>query len=81
MAAVTKFGCVVTGLIWYYVATKEREDLINVNMQLRRISTSNYNSINKSEMMDEISQEQMGDVSLEELDKNISEMKNKRGTS
>jgi len=33
----------------------------------------------KSKQMDDFSKEQMGDMSLEELEKNIAELKNKRG--
>jgi len=81
MAAVTKFGCAVTALIFYYVSTKKEEDLIHSH-RLKSPSTSNtINFSSKSEIMDEISKEQMGDLSLEELEKNISDIKKKRGTS
>jgi len=33
----------------------------------------------KSKQMDDFSKEQMGDMSLEELEKNIAELKNRRG--
>lgn len=69
-----KFICIAqAGMIYYCLRNKDADEKRkNKDFQMEP------NFSRKSEEMDELSKEHLGDLSLEELEKNIAQMKSRR---